>query len=180
MRLYGLAYGNYVRLGDVSQVHLLNPDTDPRVALGEENHRVEAGGLKRRRQEERRVQAGRQALFRDARRTTDFLALALEGRRRLGVGKAEASRSRPDRGGQHVRPSRIARLIPVHGTVVPCSLQQAGGILEQLRDGRLVRRHERRKHLGHIRKTAPLVSSKEIDALVLDERLDPVSLDSKL
>ena len=180
MSLYGLAYGDYVRLGDVSQVPLLNPDADPRVALREENHRVESGGLERRRQEECRIEAGRQAFLRDPGRTADLLTPCLEGRRWLSVVKAERGCSRPDRGGQHVCPSRILGLVPIHGAIVSRSFQQAGGILEQLRDGRLVWRDECSQHLCHVRETAPLVSSQEIDAFALDDRLDPVGLDSKL
>ena len=97
MRLYGLAYGHHVRLGNLSQIPLLNPDADPRVTSGEEDHRVESGGLERRRQEECRIEAGRQAFLRNPGRTPDPASDPLSRRTPAAQRSSGGAPSRPTR-----------------------------------------------------------------------------------
>ena len=77
-RLNRLAHGNHIGLCYLTEISFVDPNSNPRVVLGEQNSRVEANGLEGGGEKECGIEAGGEPLTGDARRPPNLLALALK------------------------------------------------------------------------------------------------------
>ena len=176
MGLHGFADGNHIRFRHMAEILLQYPDANPCMALREKDHRVQTCCLEGRSEEKRGIEAGGKTLAYYAAWPPDLLALALEGRRRLGIGKPEAGNGGPDGARKQVGAARIGRLVSIHRAVVAPGFQQTCGILQDTVHCGIVRRDESGKDLRHVGYAAPLVVRQKFYPALLDNRSMPMRL----
>ena len=166
LRSDGLSNFTAVSFNQAAKRRFHQPDSDKAVPLLHHNHGVKADGFGGCGKQQCGVEACRQPVAQNRRRQTRFLPHLLEAAWRIRIRQRPRSDRRPQCRHQKPGSLRITALVAIKRGRVPMLFQQSAGVLDDIRNGRIVRRHKGGQQLATGMHPTPFISRQHSDFML--------------
>lgn len=161
----------------VREALLIEPDAREGMLRDDVEQGVQSGLLQTATSEQREIEAGSELLACDATGQADSLALRLEARWGYRVADIEIPDRGEDRCGRGEHSRRAPALIARERWITRGPTEQIRCPAKDLRNDRMIRRHESGEDLRERRETTPFVAREELDGLGLADQRMPTTED---